>query len=86
MVGQNSVNRIRVSIAGCEGRALPVHVGIRRGPSTESVHIPIEHAKTRGNEHGVVDLEVGGAARPGARDGIAGYFLSAALHLAGNGK
>ena len=56
-----------VAVRGDERRALPVEVGIVGRPRGEAVDVAVAHAEHRGDEHRVVDLEVGGALLARAR-------------------
>ena len=50
-----------VAVFGDERGPLAVEVGIVGRPGGEPVDVAVEHAERRGDEHGVVDFEVGGA-------------------------
>src|SRR4030095_4383630 len=50
----------------------------------QPVDVAVEHGEGRGNEHRVVDLDVGGAGAARALDVGRGGLFSAFLHLGGN--
>lgn len=64
--------------------ALPVHGLIARPLGCESVDIAVVHAKRCGNQHSIVDFQVGRALRTRLRDVIRGYVLAALLDFPGD--
>ena len=53
-----------------------------RLPGTKAVNVAVVHAESRGNEDGVVDLDVGGPVRPRLGDIIGRDPLAVLLNLA----
>jgi hypothetical protein len=65
---------------------LAINFGIRGGPGSQSVDVAVVHAEGCGDEHGVVDLLVGGAFPTCALDIFGRDLLAALLHFAGDRK
>ena len=73
-----------VAVFGDQGRALPVEIGIVGHPRGEAVHVAVAHAEHGGDEHRVVNLQIGGALLAGARDVGRRDVLAALRRLAGD--
>ena len=69
---------------GDERRALAVEVGIVGRPGGQPVDVAVAQAEHGGDEHGVVNLEVGGAELARARDVGCRDLLAACRGLAGD--
>ena len=59
---------------GDERRALPVELRVFGRPRRQAIDIAVEHAECRGNQHGVVNLDVGGPVQARARH-VAGHHV-----------
>lgn len=64
--------------------AIRGRIGWRRCP--ETIHIAIEQAEDRGNQHGIVDLEISCPGGTGATYVIGRHGPTALLHGGGNGE
>ena len=63
------------------GRALPIDCRVLRGPRTESVDVTIAHAKDCGNQHRIVNFEIGCAKIACCVDVLGRDMISAELHF-----
>jgi hypothetical protein len=71
-------------MAGQPGSVFPVGVRVFGSPGGQAVDIAVVHAKSRGDQHGVVDLLVGCALLAGTIDILGLDRVAAEPHLLGD--
>ena len=74
----------RVSLARGLFANLAIHFRVSRLPGIQTVHIAVEHAEGGGDQHGIVNLLVGGAVSAGNLDILLAHVLPAFLYFACN--
>src|ERR1700691_167441 len=76
----------QIAIAGNLGGSFPKALRVGGRPCSQAVYIAVVHAEGRRNQHGVVNLQVGGALLPRACDIFGLNVLSATLYFTGDSQ
>ena len=63
-----------------------VHLWVSRLPRAQPIHIAVVHTKGGGDQHRIVDFEIGGPMLPSILHAFRSDLFAALLHLAGNGR
>jgi hypothetical protein len=71
-------------VLGDDGGPLPVELWVVGRPRCEAVDVAVAQAEHRGDEHGVVNLEIGGTGLTGPRDMVGLHMPAAAGREPGN--
>src|SRR5688572_19169111 len=69
-----------VAVFGDIARALAIPSRVGGRQRAETVHVPVEHAEGGGDQHGIVNLDVGRTLGTGAGDVRVAHLASAALY------
>ena len=61
-----------------------VHLRVSWLPRTQPIHIAVVHTEGSGDQHRIVDFEIGGSVYPSVLHALCRDLLAALLHLAGD--
>ena len=81
-----SLHCLNITVPSNRGGSLTVGISVMRRPSRQTVDISVAHAKNRGNQYGVVYLQVGCALLPRPLDVRCSHLPTTLLHLTRNRK